>query len=147
MMRQTVLLTLQDIPYFCYPESVGHYMDHVQHAVLREAGALNNFNIHYVASGKGYVEVDGVVHELRAGQAFLYFPQQRQHYYSSEDDPWDVRWVHFYGERLHDYMIERGCIAIYCGHCGNAALGKRLIWPCSLKPNRTRCFVRLSYPH
>lgn len=73
MMRQTVLLTLQDIPYFCYPESVGHYMDHVQHAVLREAGALNNFNIHYVASGKGYVEVDGVVHELRAGQAFLYF--------------------------------------------------------------------------
>lgn len=72
-MRQTVLLTLQDIPYFCYPESVGLYVDHPEHTVLREAGALNNFNIHYVAAGKGYVEVDGVVHELRAGQAVLYF--------------------------------------------------------------------------
>lgn len=43
MMRQTVLLTLQDIPYFCYPESVGHYMDHVQHAVLREACCTEQF--------------------------------------------------------------------------------------------------------
>ncbi|WP_338540739.1 AraC family transcriptional regulator [Paenibacillus tundrae] len=108
MLRQTTLLTLQNIPYFCYPESIGHYTEHPQHNVWRETGALNNFNIHYVAAGKGYVEADGIVHELRAGQAVLYFPQQQQRYYSSEDDPWDVRWVHFYGDRLHDYMIERG---------------------------------------
>ncbi|WPP40617.1 helix-turn-helix domain-containing protein [Paenibacillus hunanensis] len=108
MPRQSVLLTLQEQPYFCLPESVGHYNQQPEHHVLREEGALNNFNIHYVASGKGYVEIDGTVHELRSGQAVLYFPHQRQHYYSSEDDPWDVRWVHFYGERLHDYMIERG---------------------------------------
>lgn len=107
-MRQTVLLTLQEQPYFCLPESVGHYQQQPEHSVLREEGALNNFNIHYVAAGKGYVEVEGTVHELRSGQAVLYFPHQRQRYYSSEDDPWDVRWVHFYGERLHDYMIERG---------------------------------------
>jgi len=106
--RQTVLLTLQEQPYFCLPESVGHYYDQPEHSVLREEGALNNFNIHYVAAGKGYVEVEGTVHELRSGQAVLYFPHQRQRYYSSQDDPWDVRWVHFYGERLHDYMIERG---------------------------------------
>ncbi|CAM4169239.1 AraC family transcriptional regulator [Saccharibacillus endophyticus] len=108
MHRQSVLLTLQRQAYFCLPESVGHYSDQPEHNVLREEGALNNFNIHYVASGKGYVEIEGTVHELRSGQAVLYFPLQRQHYYSSEDDPWDVRWVHFYGERLHDYMIERG---------------------------------------
>ncbi|WP_046213234.1 AraC family transcriptional regulator [Paenibacillus wulumuqiensis] len=107
-MRQTVLLTLQEQPYFCLPESIGHYQQQPEHTVLREEGALNNFNIHYVAAGKGYVEVEGTVHELRSGQAVLYFPHQRQRYYSSEDDPWDVRWVHFYGERLHDYMIERG---------------------------------------
>ncbi|MEW4368352.1 AraC family transcriptional regulator [Paenibacillus kandeliae] len=108
MIRQSVLLTLQEQPYFCLPESVGLYSEHPDHSVLREEGALNNFNIHYVASGKGYVEVDGTVHELRGGQAVLYFPMQRQRYYSSQDDPWDIRWVHFYGERLHDYMIERG---------------------------------------
>ncbi|WP_411345362.1 AraC family transcriptional regulator [Paenibacillus sp. WLX1005] len=108
MIRQSMLLTLQEQPYFCLPESVGLYSEHPNHSVLREEGALNNFNIHYVASGKGYVEVDGTVHEVRGGQAVLYFPLQRQRYYSSQDDPWDIRWVHFYGERLHDYMIERG---------------------------------------
>lgn len=38
----------------------------------------------------------------------LYFPMQAQRYYSSEDDPWDVRWFHFYGSGLQNYFIERG---------------------------------------
>ncbi|MCQ4086481.1 AraC family transcriptional regulator [Saccharibacillus sp. JS10] len=108
MNRQKVWLTLKRQAYFCLPESVGHYSHQPEHHVKREEGASNNFNIHYVASGKGYVEIDGTVHELRSGQAVLYFPLQKQHYYSSEDDPWDIRWIHFYGDRLHDYMIERG---------------------------------------
>lgn len=108
MQRQSLLLTLPHNPFFCFPESVGNYRDHPEHSVLRKAGALNNFNIHYVVSGKGYVEWDGKVHTLEAGEAVLYFPLQRQHYYSSTDDPWDIRWFHFYGNGLQDYMIERG---------------------------------------
>jgi AraC-like DNA-binding protein len=45
---------------------------------------------------------------LTAGDAFLYFPIQWQRYYSSQDDPWEVRWVHFYGSKLGDYLLERG---------------------------------------
>lgn len=106
--RQIHLLTLPNNPFFCLPESVGNYWNEPDHYTLRMAGALNNFNIHYVVSGKGYVEWDGEVHTLEAGEAVLYFPLQRQHYYSSKDDPWDIRWVHFYGSGLQDYMIERG---------------------------------------
>lgn len=108
MQRQSHLLTLPQNPFFIFPESVGNYWDHPEHYSVREAGSLNNFNIHYVVSGKGYVECDGVVHTLEAGEAVLYFPLQQQHYYSSKDDPWDIRWVHFYGSGLQDYMIERG---------------------------------------
>ncbi len=108
MLRQITLLTMSDLSYFCFPESVGHFTEHPNHSVARDAGALNNFNIHFVASGRGYVEIEGKVHELQSGQAVLYFPMQQQRYYSSKEDPWDIRWVHFYGNRLYDYMYELG---------------------------------------
>ena len=76
MQRQAHLLTAPYTPYFILPESVGRYADYPDHSVARQAGALNNFNIHYVASGKGFVELDGEVRELRRGQAVLYFPLQ-----------------------------------------------------------------------
>ncbi|MED5018534.1 AraC family transcriptional regulator [Paenibacillus chibensis] len=108
MKRQIHLLTLPQMPYFCFPESVGIYQNDPEHSVSRKAGAMNNFNIHYVAAGKGYVEIDNVIHELRSGEAVLYFPMQQQRYYSSEDDPWDVRWFHFYGSGLQHYLVDRG---------------------------------------
>src|SRR4051812_3157690 len=108
MKRQIHLLTLLQMPFFCFPESVGIYQNDPEHSVSREAGAMNNFNIHYVAAGKGYVEIDGEVHQLGPGEAVLYFPMQRQRYYSSEDDPWDIRWFHFYGTGLQEYFIEQG---------------------------------------
>lgn len=108
IMRQSHLLTLQQMPFFIFPESVGYYRDYPTHSVFREAGALNNFNIHYVVSGKGYVDIDGETHTLGPGEAVLYFPLQRQRYYSSEEDPWAIRWFHFYGSGVQDYLIERG---------------------------------------
>jgi AraC-like DNA-binding protein len=108
MIRQSHLLTLPHSPYFCLPESVGHYENNPDHGVTREAGALNNFNIHFVVSGKGYVEIDNERHTLGAGDAVMYFPLQSNRYYSSKDDPWSIRWFHFYGDSLlGDFLVNR----------------------------------------
>ncbi|MFD2701144.1 AraC family transcriptional regulator [Paenibacillus shunpengii] len=108
MQRQSHLVTTQNPRFFCYPESVGMYSDMPKHTVTRQKGALNNFNIHYIASGKGYIEIDGMLQELGAGDAFLYFPLQEQRYFSNEQEPWDIRWVHFYGSNMTEYMLDQG---------------------------------------
>lgn len=108
MRRQRLLPTLQEHTYFCLPESVGWYRDEPSHLVERPEGALNNFSIHLITNGKGFVEKDNEMHTLQAGDAFLYFPLQKQRYYSSEEEPWEVRWVHFYGAKLKDYLMENG---------------------------------------
>ncbi|GAA3407226.1 AraC family transcriptional regulator [Paenibacillus hodogayensis] len=106
--HQCQLLTLPERRYFCEPLSVGWYCDGPEHGIYRPKGALNEFNIHFLVSGKGYVETEGVVHTLQAGNAFLYFPLEEQRYYSSEDDPWDVRWVHFNGDLLKEFLTQHG---------------------------------------
>jgi AraC-like DNA-binding protein len=107
MKKQFLFPTIPDLPYFCFPEAVGRYWNMRSHHVHRKASAAITFNIHYVAAGKGYVELDGERHTLQKGDAVLYFPNQTQIYYTSTDDPWDVRWFHFYGVGLYDYLMTR----------------------------------------
>jgi AraC-like DNA-binding protein len=108
MKRQRMLPTLTENVYFCLPESVGWYQNDPFHSVDRQEGMLNNFSIHLITGGKGFVESDTEIHTLQAGDAFLFFPLQKQRYYSSQEDPWEIRWVHFYGSKLKDYLLERG---------------------------------------
>ncbi|WP_238403276.1 helix-turn-helix transcriptional regulator [Paenibacillus mesophilus] len=103
-----ILPTLPERRFFCSPVSVGSSWDVPEHSIYRGKGAINEFNIHLVVSGKGYVEIEGKSYMLQAGSAFLYFPLEEQRYYSSEDDPWHVKWVHFYGDKLKEFMIEHG---------------------------------------
>lgn len=90
------------------PESIGWYWEEPEHDVDRRVGTLNNFSIHFVLSGSGFVEIDGKQFSLKRGDAFLYFPMQEQRYYSSKNDPWNIRWVHFYGSVLNQFLSERG---------------------------------------
>lgn len=108
MQRHVMLPTLQDSSYFIFPESVGHYENFPDHFVDRAEGLWASFSLHFVIGGKGFVQLDGHVHTLRRGDAFLYFPYQKQLYYSSRDEPWEVRWVHFYGSKLKEFLLDRG---------------------------------------
>jgi AraC-like DNA-binding protein len=106
MQRQSMLPTLQTSSYFIFPESVGYYYEMPQHYVERPQG-YSSYSLHFIISGKGYVEKDGEVHTLQRGDAFLYAPFHKQHYYSSKDEPWEIKWVHFYGAKLKEFLFEQ----------------------------------------
>src|SRR5699024_5878885 len=90
------------------PESIGLYESASKHDVYRNVRSIDNFSIHFIIDGIGYVEIEGKKYTLRKGDAFLYFRQQEQRYYSSKSHPWTVRWVHFYGNPLHAFLSEIG---------------------------------------
>ncbi|RTE08341.1 AraC family transcriptional regulator [Paenibacillus whitsoniae] len=108
MRRHVMLPKLQQSDFFIFPESVGWYKDSPNHEVDRPEGLWTTYSLHVIMAGKGYVELEGEVHTLQKGDAFLFFPYQKQFYYSSKDEPWDVRWVHFYGDHLREFLVAKG---------------------------------------
>ena len=99
------MVTRSENIYFIYPESVGHYISEHDHEMHRKPNQMISYNIHVVESGYGFVKLDGVEHILGPGDAVFYYPQQEQHYYTSKDQPWNIRWIHFYGDKLQDYLL------------------------------------------
>lgn len=102
------LPTMEPSPYLILPESVGRYADMPDHHAVRPTGALPFFNLHVVASGEGYVEDNGERRLLQAGDAFFYFPNRPQLYYSSQENPWDVYWLHCYGPLVPEWLTQQG---------------------------------------
>lgn len=108
-LKQNFFLPLMNDHHFlCLPESVGRFGHWPQHHVHRLAGSLKEFNLHFITEGKGFVEIGGITYSMQKGDAFLYFPQDKNYYYSDEDEPWDIRWVHFYGPMMRSFLIEHG---------------------------------------
>lgn len=60
-------------------------------------GIRDHYLIHYIISGKGFYKSDRRLHELRAGDAFLVYPNTEVLYHAAEDDPWEYAWVGFTG--------------------------------------------------
>jgi AraC-type DNA-binding domain-containing proteins len=100
--------TMELSPHLILPESVGRYSRMPDHEVDRASGTLPYFNLHVIASGEGYVEDAGERRLLQSGDAFFYFPNQAQRYYASEEEPWDVYWLHFYGQLLPELLTGQG---------------------------------------
>lgn len=97
----------------CFPDFIGGYSEFPEHRVNREYATKENhldryYNLHLVVGGKGYLEHESRTFELARGQGFLYGPGLRQTYYSDSDDPWGIRWVHFYGIRLEEFLDGKG---------------------------------------
>lgn len=105
MKRQFHMVTRSDNIYFIYPESVGQYISEPEHSMHRKPNQMNSYNIHFVEDGYGYVKLNGVEHMIGPGDAVIFYPEQEQIYYSSKDQPWNIRWIHFYGDKLKDYLL------------------------------------------
>lgn len=97
----------------CFPDFIGGYSEYPEHSVNREFRTtefnLDRFyNLHIVLKGKGYLLTEGKRYELTAGQGFLYGPGLKQSYRSDHQEPWSIRWVHFFGERLEALLDGKG---------------------------------------
>ena len=56
-----------------------------------------NFVLHIIFAGKGFLEREDKTYSVRAGQAFIIRPGAQALYRADRDDPWTYRWVGFHG--------------------------------------------------
>ncbi len=57
-----------------------------------------HYLIHFILSGQGRYHVNGDIHHLQAGDAFLIYPGETTFYEADEKNPWEYAWIGFGGE-------------------------------------------------
>ncbi|WP_426445419.1 AraC family transcriptional regulator [Paenibacillus sp. S-38] len=113
-MKEHIFLPKPVFPrHVCFPDFIGGYSEYPEHSVRREYATKENnldrcYNMHLVLDGKGFLHTETGSYELTRGQGFLYGPGLRQTYHSDSDQPWNIRWVHFYGGRLEELLGGKG---------------------------------------
>lgn len=70
----------------------------------------NIYLLHYVHSGKGYLQINDSKYELSANDAFLIRPNQLATYTADDDDPWEYCYFAFSGE-LAEKLLSKTCFA------------------------------------
>lgn len=66
----------------------------------------DHYLIHYIVSGCGTVELEGITHHLGAGDGFLVRPDSLVFYQADEQNPWEYYWVGFSGA-LSGHFVEQ----------------------------------------
>lgn len=78
-----------------FPIDVGH-----EKHLADEKPVVNRYPyylLHYVVSGKGYVELDGKTTAIGRGTVFVLPPNKDVVYYPDRKTPWDFCWINFNG--------------------------------------------------
>lgn len=88
-----------------YPTDIGWFPSARYHYRERVNGAPED-HLMMCIGGHGYVVVDDVESELRAGQMLIIPRDSRHRYWASDDEPWSIYWMHFQGEDA-DYYVDR----------------------------------------
>lgn len=113
-MREHIFFPKPVFPrHVCFPDFIGGYSDFPEHTVDREHQTKDInldkcYNLHIVLNGKGHLYAEGRTYELSSGQGFLYGPGLRQKYGSDTLEPWNIRWVHFFGLHLDSLLNGKG---------------------------------------
>ena len=61
-----------------------------------------------MVKGKGYVEINGETHEVKAGDLYFLAPMQEETYYADKDDPFEKMFLCCAGTRYSElcrYLI------------------------------------------
>lgn len=62
--------------------------------------ARDVYILHYVISGKGYLEFGDKHITIEKGQSFIIRPFLSVHYYCDQEDPWQYVWINFRGNEF-----------------------------------------------
>lgn len=60
--------------------------------------------LHYIFSGNGYFERDGMTHSLSSGDMFVISPGQITTYYADSQNPWRYGWIGFTASEEFDFL-------------------------------------------
>lgn len=84
-----------------YMQEAGTLQSLKSHLCQREN--LNSFLFIIVLSGKGVVTIKDKMYALTTSDCVLIDCKQSYSHQSSEDDPWELMWVHFNGGNVQNY--------------------------------------------
>lgn len=85
-----------------YVQEVGKLKSLIPHICRREK--LSSFLIMYVLNGRGYVRTQEQEYTVHAGDCVFLNCMQAYEHLSSEEEPWELLWVHFYGNNAEMYF-------------------------------------------
>lgn len=95
--------------HYLYIQEVGSLQSIEPHISSRHN--LSSFLFFAVISGKGYLTYEGKRHVLYAGDCVWIDCHKLYSHESSEEEPWALTWVHFYGKdvgNFYNIFIEQG---------------------------------------
>ena len=67
-----------------------------------------NFILEYVVEGEGFVTVDNNQFKVKAGDAYILFPNTTQEYHSNPKKPFKKYWVNFRGDIIFNIIKDMG---------------------------------------
>ena len=77
----------------------GYFPHAAQHGRVRRTG-VDQAIVILCADGAGWCELNGVRHEISAGEVLLIPPGRPHRYYADAGRPWSIWWLHVTGEDL-----------------------------------------------
>lgn len=71
------------------------------------------FILEYIVSGKGYLKINGKLHELQANDVYLLEPGSSHEYYADKDEPFKKYWINFRSDVFFNIFNEYDLKHIY----------------------------------
>lgn len=68
----------------------------------------DHFLIHFIRSGQGCFQIQGMEYRLQAGQGFLIPPWEITYYEADQKDPWEYWWLGFQGSKAGELVQSIG---------------------------------------
>jgi AraC-like DNA-binding protein len=89
------------------PTDAGYFPKAAGHSIERSAGASQAMFI-YCTQGRGWCQLGGQRHEVRAGDLLVVPPETPHAYGADEQHPWTIAWVYATGADVRLFLNELG---------------------------------------